>query len=370
MTQVLFDYTRQDASGASCTAAAWAKVPAPMTRDERAQAKARAAALLKAHDAVLVAHYYVDGDLQDLALETGGCVADSLEMARFGRDHAAQTLVVAGVRFMGESAKILSPHKRVLMPDLDATCSLDLGCPPDQFAAFCDAHPDRKVVVYANTSAAVKARADWMVTSSCALAIVAHLHAQGEKILWAPDRHLGRYIQEQTGADMLLWNGACIVHDEFKGLELELLRQQHPGALVLVHPESPQAVVAQADVVGSTTQLLNAVVHGSAPAYIVATDNGLMHRMRQLAPGKLLLEAPTAGSSATCKSCAHCPWMAMNATQGVVKCLESGSGEVHVDEPVRSQALGCIDRMLDFVARHPTSVLAKSAGPLPHVGAA
>jgi quinolinate synthase len=370
MTQVLFDYTRQDATGASCTAAAWAKVPAPMTREDRSRAKARAAQLLKAHDAVLVAHYYVDGDLQDLALETGGCVADSLEMARFGRDHAAQTLVVAGVRFMGESAKILSPDKRVLMPDLDATCSLDLGCPPEQFGAFCDAHPDRKVVVYANTSAAVKARADWMVTSSCALAIVAHLHAQGEKILWAPDRHLGRYIQEQTGADMLLWNGACIVHDEFKGLELELLRQQHPGALVLVHPESPQSVVAQADVVGSTTQLLNAVVHGQAPAYIVATDNGLMHRMRQLAPGKLLLEAPTAGSGATCKSCAHCPWMAMNATQGVVDCLESGRGEILVPEPVRSQALGCINRMLDFVARHPASVLAQASGPLPHVGAA
>ncbi len=370
MTQVLFDYTRQDASGASCTVGAWAKVPVALTPPERAQAKARAATLLKAHNAVLVAHYYVDGDLQDLALETGGCVADSLEMARFGRDHAAKTLVVAGVRFMGESAKILSPDKRVLMPDLDATCSLDLGCPPDDFAAFCDAHPDRKVVVYANTSAAVKARADWMVTSSCALAIVAHLHAQGEKILWAPDRHLGRYIQEQTGADMLLWNGACIVHDEFKGLELELMRQQHPGALVLVHPESPQSVVAQADVVGSTTQLLQAVVKGTAPAYIVATDNGLMHRMRQLAPGKLLLEAPTAGSSATCKSCAHCPWMAMNATQGVVACLEQGSGEIHVPEPVRSQALSCIKRMLDFVAQHPASVQAKAVGLVPHIGAA
>ena len=370
MNQVLFDYTRQDASGASCTVGAWAKVPAVLTADERARAKARAAALLKSHNAVLVAHYYVDGDLQDLALETGGCVADSLEMARFGRDHPARTLVVAGVRFMGESAKILSPDKRVLMPDLDATCSLDLGCPPDEFAAFCDAHPDRKVVVYANTSAAVKARADWMVTSSCALAIVAHLQAQGEKILWAPDRHLGRYIQEQTGADMLLWNGACIVHDEFKGLELELMRQQHPGALVLVHPESPQSVVAQADVVGSTTQLLQAVVKGTAPAYIVATDNGLMHRMRQLAPGKLLLEAPTAGSSATCKSCAHCPWMAMNATHGVVACLEHGKGEIHVHEPVRTQALGCITRMLDFVARHPVGLPAHTAGPVAHIGAA
>lgn len=368
MSQVLFDYTRQDASGASCIAHAWAKVPVPLKPAERADLKARAAALLKREQAVLVAHYYVDGDLQDLALETGGCVADSLEMARFGRDHAAQTLVVAGVRFMGESAKILSPGKRVLMPDLEATCSLDLGCPPDQFAAFCDAHPDRKVVVYANTSAAVKARADWMVTSSCALAIVSHLKDQGHKILWAPDRHLGRYIQEQTGADMLMWNGECIVHDEFKGIELDLLRRQHPGAQVLVHPESPASVVQQADVVGSTSQLLNAVVHGDASTYIVATDNGILHRMRQLAPGKTLLEAPTAGASATCKSCAHCPWMAMNALQGVVDCLERGQGEIQVDEPVRRRALGCIERMLDFVKANPASV--QKPGFVKNIGAA
>jgi quinolinate synthase len=370
MDQVLYDYTRPDATGASCTAHAWAKVPQVLPPDERKAAKARIATLLKAQNAVLVAHYYVDGDLQDLALETGGLVADSLEMARFGRDHAAQTLIVAGVRFMGESAKILSPGKRVLMPDLDATCSLDLGCPPEDFAAFCDAHPDRKVVVYANTSAAVKARADWMVTSSCALAIVQHLKDQGHKVLWAPDRHLGRYIQEQTGADMLLWNGACIVHDEFKGLELDLLRRQHPGAQVLVHPESPQSVVAQADVVGSTTQLLNAVVQGSAPAYIVATDNGILHRMRQLAPGKTLIEAPTAGTSATCKSCAHCPWMAMNALQGVLACLEQGSGEIHVPELTRSQALGCIERMLDFVKRNPASLATPQRGFVRNIGAA
>jgi len=368
MSHVLFDYTRQDASGASCTAHAWAKVPEPLSPAQRLEGKARAAALLKAHDAVLVAHYYVDGDLQDLALETGGCVADSLEMARFGRDHAGRTLVVAGVRFMGETAKILSPEKRVLMPDLDATCSLDLGCPPDDFARFCDAHPDRTVVVYANTSAAVKARADWMVTSSCALAIVDHLKAQGKKILWAPDRHLGRYIQEQTGADMLMWNGACIVHDEFKGLELELLKARHPGVKVLVHPESPKSVVEQADVVGSTSQLLNAVVNGDAKEFIVATDNGILHRMRQLAPSKTLIEAPTAGSSATCKSCAHCPWMAMNALQGVVRCLEQGTGEVVVEEPVRGQALGCIDRMLDFVARNPAAT--QKPGLVKNIGAA
>jgi len=370
MTQVLFDYTRQDASGASRIEHAWARAPLAPPPAERAALKARAKALLAQHDAVLVAHYYVDGDLQDLAQETGGCVADSLEMARFGRDHPAHTLVVAGVRFMGETAKILSPAKRVLMPDLEATCSLDLGCPPDEFAAFCDAHPDRKVVVYANTSAAVKARADWMVTSSCALAIVRHLHEQGQKVLWAPDRHLGRYIQDETGADMLMWNGACIVHDEFKGLELELLRQQHPQAVVLVHPESPQAVVAQADVVGSTSQLLKAVVDGTALEYIVATDNGMFHRMRQMAPGKTLIEAPTAGKSATCKSCAHCPWMAMNATQGLVTALESGRGEIHVPEPTRSRALGCIERMLAFVAANPQAIAQPQRGFVRNLGSA
>jgi quinolinate synthase len=369
-TQVLFDYTRQDARGASRVAQAWASQPAPLTPDDRRRLKARAAELLEERDAVLVSHYYVDGDLQDLALETGGCVSDSLEMARFGRDHASRTLVVAGVRFMGETAKILSPEKRVLMPELEATCSLDLGCPPEEFAAFCDAHPDRTVVVYANTSAAVKARADWMVTSSCALAIVNHLKERGEKVLWAPDRHLGRYIQEQTGADMLLWNGACIVHDEFKGLELELLKSEHPGALVLVHPESPESVIAQADVVGSTSQLLKAVIDGKAREYIVATDNGILHRMRQLAPGKTLIEAPTSGNSATCKSCAHCPWMAMNGLQGVVDCLERGTGEITVPEPVRSQAHGCIDRMLDFVARNPSALAQPQRGFVPNIGAA
>jgi quinolinate synthase len=370
MSQVLFDYPRQDASGGSCVAQAWATVPVALTPAQRAERKTRAAELLKRHDAVLVAHYYVDGDLQDLAMETGGCVADSLEMARFGRDHASRTLVVAGVRFMGESAKILSPEKRVLMPDLDATCSLDLGCPPDEFARFCDAHPEREVVVYANTSAAVKARADWMVTSSCALAIVNHLHAQGKSLIWAPDRHLGRYIQAQTGADMLMWNGACIVHDEFKGTELALLKEAHPGAKVLVHPESPEAVVRLADVVGSTSQLLHAVQALPADTFIVATDNGILHRMRQLAPHKTLLEAPTAGSSASCKSCAHCPWMAMNAVQGVIDCLEKGHGEIVLDETVRRQALVCIDRMLDFVKRHPGSTAPAPAGFVPHIGAA
>ncbi len=344
------EFERPSADGASRVASAWAKVPESLQPHQRSALKDRIRRLLKEKQAVLVAHYYVDADLQDLAEETGGCVSDSLEMARFGRDHPAQTLVVAGVRFMGETAKILSPEKTVLMPDLEATCSLDLGCPADEFAAFCDTHPDRTVVVYANTSAAVKARADWMVTSSIGLDIVRHLHAQGKKILWAPDRHLGEYIQQQTGADMLLWQGSCLVHDEFKGIELELLRKSHPQAKVLVHPESPSAVVAQADVVGSTSQLIAAAVALDAKEFIVATDNGILHKMRSAAPGKQFIEAPTAGNSATCKSCAHCPWMAMNGLQNLAEVLESGSNQVQVAPEIREKAVVCIQRMLAFAA--------------------
>ena len=343
-------------TGTCGTASAWARVPVIPEAAERHALKDRARRLLKEKQAVLVAHYYVDADLQDLAEETGGCVSDSLEMARFGRDHPATTLIVAGVKFMGETAKILSPEKRVLMPDLEATCSLDLGCPADEFAAFCDQHPDRIVVVYANTSAAVKARADWMVTSSIGLDIVAHLHAQGKKILWAPDRHLGNYIQKQTGADMLMWQGSCLVHDEFKGIELALLKQAHPQAKVLVHPESPEAVVALADVVGSTSQLIAATLAPDVHEFIVATDNGILHKMRKAAPGKRFIEAPTAGNSATCKSCAHCPWMAMNGLQNLVEVLESGSNAVEVDSEIGRKAKVCIDRMLDFAARKKANV--------------
>ena len=369
-----FEYDHPQA-GASCTALAWARAPETPSFDERSALKDTIRRLLKEREAVLVAHYYVDADLQDLAEETGGCVSDSLEMARFGRDHPAKTLVVAGVRFMGETAKILSPEKRILMPDLDATCSLDLGCPADEFAAFCDAHPDRTVVVYANTSAAVKARADWMVTSSIGLDIVAHLHAQGKKILWAPDRHLGAYIQQKTGADMLLWQGSCLVHDEFKGVELALLKAEHPDAKVLVHPESPSDVVALADVVGSTTQLIDAACNMDARTFIVATDNGILHKMRLAAPGKHFIEAPTAGNSATCKSCAHCPWMAMNGLRNLAQVLEQGHNEVMVDPQVGKQALRSIERMLDFAAAKkakalPTGELATEAALFSNVGPA
>ena len=317
---------------------------------EKRAIKDRIKQMMRERNAVLVAHYYVDGDLQALAEETGGCVADSLEMARFGTHSDADTLLVCGVRFMGETAKILNPEKTVLMPDLAATCSLDESCPADMFSTFCDLHPDRTVVVYANTSAEVKARADWTVTSGIALEVVKHLHAKGEKILWAPDKHLGHYVERMTGADMLLWNGACVVHEEFKGFALDRLRRLHPEAAVLVHPESPDEVVDQADVVGSTTALIRAVQDLPNEEFIIATDDGIFWKMHQLAPNKRLIPAPTAGEGATCESCAHCPWMAMNALQNLETALRDGTGEVHVDEAVRQKAVTSIQRMLDFAA--------------------
>jgi quinolinate synthetase complex, A subunit len=331
------------------TAEGWARVPVEPSPEQRQVLKGRIKRLLKEQDAVLVSHYYVHPDLQDLAEETGGCVADSLEMARFGHNHPAKTIVVCGVRFMGETAKILNPEKRVIMPDLDANCSLDLGCPADEFSTFCDAHPDRIVVVYANTSAAVKARADWMVTSSIGLKIVQHLHESGKKIIWAPDKHLGHYIQKQTGADMLLWQGSCMVHDEFKAFELEEMKKAHPGAKVLVHPESPDAVIRLADIVGSTTQLIRAAQALEADEFIVATDKGIIHKMKMLSPGKTFIEAPTSGEAATCKSCAHCPWMAMNGLANLADVLEkSGKNEIQVDQEIARYARRSVQRMLDF----------------------
>lgn len=310
--------------------------------------------LLKEKDAVIVAHYYTDDSIQRLAEETGGIVSDSLEMARFGKDHDASTLLVCGVKFMGETAKILTPEKRVLMPTLEATCSLDIGCPAEAFAAFCDQHPDRTVVVYANTSAAVKARADWVVTSSIALDVVDYLDGEGEKILWAPDRHLGSYVQQQTGADMLLWDGSCIVHEEFKYRGLLDMRQLYPDAAILAHPESPEAVLDIADAVGSTSQLIEAAATLPNKRLIVATDEGIFYKMQQRAPDKELIIAPTAGKGATCRSCAHCPWMAMNHLENMANSLKFGGNEVHVDPELGRRAMVPLQRMLDFRARQLT----------------
>ena len=318
---------------------------------EQAQ-KAVVRQLLHQNNAVLIAHYYTAAIVQELADEAGGFVGDSLEMARWGAEQKAETLVVAGVRFMGETAKILSPEKTVLMPTLNAECSLDLGCPVDDFSSFCEQYPDRDVVVYANTSAAVKARADWVVTSSCALDIVESLDSQGKKLIWGPDRFLGSYIQKQTGADMLLWQGSCIVHEEFKSRGILDLKKIYPDAAVLVHPESPESVIEQADVVGSTSQLLKASQELSNQLFIVATDRGIFYKMQQASPGKQFIEAPTAGNGAGCKSCAHCPWMAMNTLNALQASLEDrkASNQIFVSDELREKALKPLNRMLDFTA--------------------
>lgn len=327
--------------------------PTPLTADERSTYKESIKRLLVDKDAVMVAHYYTDPEIQALAEETGGFVGDSLEMARFGNQHPAKTLLVCGVRFMGESAKILTPEKQILMPTLEAECSLDLGCPAEAFTQFCDEHPEHTVVVYANTSAAVKARADWVVTSSIALEIVEHLEAEGKPIIWGPDRHLGSYIQKQTDADMLLWQGECVVHDEFSAKALRDMKAVYPDAAILVHPESPASVVALADAVGSTSQLIKAAKSLPNQQLIVATDKGIFYKMQQMVPEKELIEAPTAGAGATCRSCAHCPWMAMNGLKAIETALIDGGSEheIFVDEAIRVQSLVPLNRMLDFAAK-------------------
>jgi quinolinate synthase len=309
--------------------------------------------LLVQQDACLIAHYYVDKDIQALAEETGGKVADSLEMAKFGKEHKSKKLIIAGVRFMGETAKILSPEKTILMPSLEAECSLDLSCEVEEFKQFIAKHPNRTVVVYANTSAAIKACADWVVTSSIALDVVDYLDSEGEKILWGPDKYLGRYIEKQTGADMVHWNGACIVHEEFKANELRRLKKDNPNAAVLVHPESPEDVVSLADVAGSTSQLLTAAKELPNKSFIVATDKGIFYKMQQECPDKVFISAPTAGHGATCKSCASCPWMNMNGLINLLSLLEKSSNElrdneISVSEGVRERALLSLDRMVNF----------------------
>jgi quinolinate synthase len=321
-----------------------------ITHDQKQRALSfdRITHLLKEKNAVLVAHYYVHPDIQRLADETGGFVGDSLEMAAFGSRTSAKTLIVAGVRFMGETAKILNPEKKILIPTLAADCSLDFCCPAKEFAKFCKDNSDRTAVVYANTSAAVKALADWVVTSSIAIEVIKHLHEEGAKILWASDRYLGSYIQNQTGADMLLWQGSCVVHEKFKAKSILQLKNLYPDAAILVHPEAPATVVELADVVGSTSQLLAASQKMPNDIFIVATEAGILYKMQQKSPHKTFIVAPTNGTGATCKSCAHCPWMAMNTLSGIEDCLLAEKDEILIPSNIIKKAIVPLKRMMEF----------------------
>ncbi len=304
--------------------------------------------LLKNNNAKIIAHYYVDELVQRLAEDTGGLVSDSLEMARYGAKQKESTLIVAGVKFMGETAKILSPDKKILMLDIEATCSLDTGCDYINFKKFCDDHPNREVVVYANTSAEVKSIADWVVTSSMAVSLIEHLTSLGKKLIWAPDKYLGNYILEKTGADMLLWDGSCIVHEEYKAIELKKMIKEYPDSDVLVHPESPRSIIQMAHVVGSTTKLIEASKNSSKKYIIVATEKGIFYQMKKYSPEKIFLEAPTEGEGATCKSCGRCPWMNLNTINKVLNVFKSKSNEIILSHDIIAKAKTPIDRMVNF----------------------
>lgn len=304
--------------------------------------------LLREKNAVLIAHYYTDSDIQWLAEESGGFIGDSLEMARFGRDNQAQTLIVAGVKFMGETAKILSPQKTVLMPDLKAECSLDLGCNPVELKKFIDANPGRTLVVYANTSAEVKAMADWVVTSSMAVDLIKHLTGRGEKIIWAPDRYLGDYISRQSGGDVLLWDACCVVHAEFDATRISELMERHPDAEILVHPESKPDVIALADVVGSTSQLLKAAQQSSATKFIVATETGIFYKMQQACPHKKFIAADTEPFGGKINCDANCPWMKMNSLENLLEVLKTGENEIKLAQDTIKKAMVPLTRMLEF----------------------
>jgi len=335
-------------------------LPKTSSEDEKSATLDEIKALLVSKKAKVVAHYYTDSSLQDLAETTGGYVGDSLEMARFGRDCDADLLLVAGVRFMGETAKILSPSKKILMPTLEATCSLDIACPVDKFEEFCEANSGREVVVYANTSAEVKARADWVVTSSIAVDLIEHLKNLGKKILWAPDKHLGSYIRKKTQADIVVWDAACIVHEEFKYRGIQDMRAVYPDAAILAHPESPESVLEIADMVGSTTQIIKAAENLPNNDFIVATDKGIFHKLKETAPDKNFIIAPTAGNEATCRSCASCPWMSMNTLNAIADSLRKETNEIIVDEMLAEKAMAPLKKMLNFAEAYQLKVKGKA----------
>lgn len=299
----------------------------------------------------LIAHYYTSDTMQKLAESTGGFIGDSLEMAKQGKLSDKKTIIVAGVRFMGESAKILSADKTVLMPNLNAQCSLDLCCNVSDLKRIKQIYKDYTIVAYANTSAEVKAHSDWIVTSSLAVELSEYLSQRGDKILWLPDRHLGSYIQRQSGADVLCWPGRCIVHDAFEANSLKFVLQEHPNAKILVHPEAPYEVVKIADFVGSTSQILNYAKNTNAKELIIATERNIFYKISQACPDKTLIQAPVASVDNHCISCANCPWMELNTLSSLIDCIENPKDhEIFVDDAIRQKALIPLDRMLKFAS--------------------
>lgn len=297
------------------------------------------ARLKKEKNAVLLAHYYQEEDIQDVA----DFIGDSLELARKAKESSADIIVFAGVHFMAEGAKILNPSRKVLLPDLRAGCSLSDSCPPDAFARFRAKHPDHFVVSYINCSAAIKAQSDVIVTSSNAVKIVEKIPAD-RKIIFAPDRNLGAYVAKQTGREMLLWQGTCMVHETFSERKIAALKVEHPDAELIAHPECEASLLAKADFIGSTSALLNYVAQSPKQKFIVATEEGILHQMRKRAPGKLLIPGPPNQNCA----CNECPFMKLNTLEKIYLCLRDETPELVMDETLRQKALLPLERMLDW----------------------
>ena len=291
-------------------------------------------------NAVIMAHYYTDGEIQDMA----DFVGDSLALAQKAATTDADIIVMCGVHFMGETSKILCPDKKVLVPDLEATCSLAESCPADKFAEFVAEHPGHTVISYVNTTAATKAVTDIVVTSSNAREIVESL-PQDTPIIFGPDRNLGGYINSITGRNMLLWDGACHVHEKFSVEKILELKKQYPDAKVLVHPECKGAVVKLADKVGSTAALLKYSISDSSDTFIVATESGILHEMQKACPEKTFIPAPPSDSTCACNECSY---MKLVTMQKLYDCLKNEAPEIHVDAQVAEKAIVSINRMLEI----------------------
>jgi quinolinate synthase len=297
--------------------------------------------LKKKKNAVILAHYYQDPDIQDVA----DFVGDSLELARAAQRSSAQVILFAGVHFMAEGAKILNPSRQVLMPDLRAGCSLSDSCPPEAFARFRQKHPDHFVVSYINCSAAIKAQSDVICTSSNAVRIVNRV-PKDQKIIFAPDRNLGAWVARETGRDLVLWQGACIVHETFSERKIADLRVRFPEAELIAHPECEETLLAKASFIGSTSQLLKHVSESPGKEFIVATEAGILHQMRKKAPGKKLIPAPPNSHCA----CNECPFMKLNTLEKVYLALRDGKPELRVPEELAKKALAPLERMLEWSA--------------------
>lgn len=296
--------------------------------------------LRKERNAVILAHYYQDSEIQDIA----DFVGDSLDLSRKAAATDADVIVFCGVKFMAETAKILSPEKVVLLPDIEAGCTLEDSCPPDLFKKFRDEHPDHVSLTYINCSAEVKALSDIIVTSTNAEAIVRQI-PEDKPILFAPDRHLGAYLARKTGRDMELWPGTCIVHEHFSERELVKLKTENPGAPVAAHPECPEAIIRHADHVGSTSSILKFVVESPAQKFIIATEPHIIHQMEKRSPDKTFIGAP--GADGQC-NCNNCPFMELNTMEKLYMCMANMTPQIEVPEDVRVKALESVQRMLDM----------------------